>query len=136
MPPHAFDDRRSFARRLRETADGRSEGWDLELEGRVVARLDEPCREDMFWVSYRITPETDDPALAAELLSEAFWRGEGWSRVTYRSRALGVAATYVFPATRPFVAPARLNLRGLYRTREDDPSPGWLARLSRRLLRR
>jgi len=63
---------------LKRTDYGRSEGWDVELDGRAIAYLDQPVWEDMFWVSYRITPSTDDAALAVRLLTEEFWRGEEW----------------------------------------------------------
>lgn len=128
---HDEDARRLTRRRLRETDHGRSLGWDIELEGRVVARLDEPRREDMFWVSYRITPVTPDPSLSAKLLQDTFWRGEAWTALTFRSRALGVPAANPFPATRPFTEPGRLKLRGLYvMLDERHRAPAWLARIA------
>ena len=109
--------------RLAETNHGRSEGWDLELAGRVVAHLDEPQWEDMFWVSYRITPTTDDADLAVRLLSEGFWRGDDWTHLVFRSRILGLAAD-PFPSIEPLVAPARVNMRALYIMLPDDrPAP-------------
>lgn len=134
--------------RLAETDHGCSEGWDLELDGRVVGHLDEACWEDMFWISYRITPTTDDAELAARLLTEGFWR-EDWRHLTFRSRALGLAAEHPFPSIEPLVAPARVNMRALYILHPDDrhepatvpeagdtdEAPGVLSRLGR-LLRR
>ena len=108
--------------RLAETDHGRAEGWDLELDGRVVAHLDQPRWEDMFWISYRITPITDDAELAARLLTERFWRDE-WGSLTFRSRALGLAAEFAFPSIKPLVAPARVNMRALYLTHPDDRRP-------------
>ena len=108
---------------LEQTNHGRSEGWDVELDGRVIAYLDEPQWEDMFWVSYRITPVTDDAALAAQLLSEEFWRGEGWQSVRFRSRAVGLIAPNAFPAVGPLLAPARVNMRGLYLTTDSADPP-------------
>lgn len=125
-------------RRLAETDHGRSQGWDLELAGQVVAHLDEPRQEDMFWVSYRVTPTTDDAELATRLLTEAFWRGDDWTHLTFRSRALGLAAD-PFPSIDPLVAPARVNMRGLYITLPDDRlarSVRSVARLLRWLRRR
>lgn len=116
-PPPRLDERR-----LRATDHGRSEGWDVELDGRVVAFLDEPCFEDMFWISYRLTPTTDDPALAALLLSEDFWRRSPRPGLRYRSRALGLFAPHAFHAIDPFVEPGRLNMRGLYLTLETATS--------------
>lgn len=103
--------------RLRETDHGRSEGWDVSLDGEVVALLDEPAYEEMFWVSYRIVPCTHDPELAARLLSDEYW-SRHFQDLCFRSRALGLAASHAFPA-REFVAPGRVNMRGLYLTEED-----------------
>lgn len=119
------DEIRPMREQLKRSDYGRSEGWDLELEGRVVARLDEPRRQDMFWVSYRLTPITEDELLAAALLTRAFWSGSGWERLIFRSRALGVIASQALPALEPFVEPRRLNMRGLY----IAPEPGLLTRL-------
>lgn len=135
-------------RRLEDTNYGRSQGWDLELGGVVVAHLDDPRFEDMFWFSYTLVPLTSDPALAELLLSDAFWRGHGWHGLVFRSRALGIAADAAFPALTPFVAPGRLMMRGLYITPEQlrAPSPdetleeriprGFFARVLDRLLGR
>lgn len=131
-------------RRLRATAHGRSEGWDVELDGRAVAFLDQPRFEDMFWISYRITPTTEDADLAAQLLSEEFWRDRPLTGLRFRSRALGLVAPHAFPSAGPFVEPGRLNMRALYLRLEDTRPPtraeagativaaqpcGWLARL-------
>lgn len=123
---------------LDRTGYGRSLGWVVELEGRVVAVLDSPLREDMFWVSYAITPTTDDTRLAEALRSEVFWQGSGWTRLRFRSQALGLVAANVFPASRPFVGPGRINLRGLYLRPEDinAGARGWARRLIDVLLRR
>lgn len=136
--PDTAKTRRLTRQQLRATDFGRSKGWNLELEGHVVAHLDEPRWEDMFWVSYRLTPTTDDEALAAELLSTAFWMGPRWERMIFRSCALGVAAPHPLPAIQPFVAPGRLNVRALYLTLDSSDAasgkvatrpPGWAARL-------
>ena len=121
--------------RVWESDYGRSEGWDLELDGRVVARMDEPRFEDMFWMSYRVTPVTDDPALAERVLTEAFWKGGEPLDLVYR-RATGLVAEHPVPSTRPLVGPSRVNMRGLY-VDIRDPRP-WesLVLLVRRLLHR
>lgn len=62
--------------RVWESNYGRSLGWDIELDGRVVGLLDEPHQEDMFWTSYRISSTTNDPELSTRLMSDEFWRGE------------------------------------------------------------
>jgi hypothetical protein len=122
--------------RVWESGYGRSHGWDLELDGRPVAFMDEPHWEEMFWVSYRLTPTTDDAALAAELLSESFWKTDDWSRLVFRSRATGLAAEFPFPSGQPFVAPGRVNMRALY-VPIGPPMPfDWPVLLVRRLLRR
>jgi hypothetical protein len=88
----------------------------VEIDGRPVAHLDAPEYVDMFWQSWRITPTTADPALAADLLREQFWLDDS-SRWTFRSRALGLAAPG--PLVSEFVAPARVSLRGLYLDERD-----------------
>ncbi len=117
----AADRPQRLGRRALEATDhGRSQGWDIELAaGEVIARLDEPRYEDMFWVSYRLTPTTDDAALASRLLSREFWRSDAANALVYRSRALGLIAPHAFASIEPFVAPARLNMRGLYLRPED-----------------
>ena len=108
--------------RIWETERGRSLGWDLELNGRVVGRLDEPRQEDMFWTSYRVTSTTDALALSARLLSEDFWKGDGFTRLVFRSRAVGLPADNAFPASGGFVGPRRVSVRGLH-VSSRDPAP-------------
>jgi hypothetical protein len=100
--------------RVWESNYGRSSGWDIELEGRVVGLLDDPHHEDMFWTSYRISSTTDDPELSARLLSDELWKGDGWAKLVFRSRALGLCAESPFPAVDAFVAPRRVSMRALY----------------------
>jgi hypothetical protein len=97
-----------------DSDDGRAEGWNIEVDDKLAAVLDEPRREEMFWFSYRLTVTTDDAALRERFLSESFWQGDGWKEVVFRSRATGMVAEHAFPAARPFVGPERLNMRGLY----------------------
>jgi hypothetical protein len=100
--------------RIWESNYGRSLGWDLELDGRVVGVLDEPHQEDMFWTSYRVSSTVDDPAVAARLVFEEFWKGDGFAGLVFRSRALGLAAEGPFPAVDAFVGPRRVSMRALY----------------------
>jgi hypothetical protein len=100
--------------RIWETNYGRVNGWDLELDGRPIAIMDEPRSEDMFWDSYRVTPTTDDPTLAARLLTQEFWKSEDFARIVFRNRVTGLVAEYAFPSMGPLVAPARVNMRALY----------------------
>jgi hypothetical protein len=100
--------------RVWESNYGRSLGWDLELDGRVVGLMDEPRPEDMFWVSYRVRCTVDDVALSRRLLSEEFWKGDGYTELVFRSRATGLVAEQPFPATGGFVEPHRVSMRALY----------------------
>ena len=97
-----------------ESNYGRSLGWDIELDGRVVGLLDEAHHEDMFWTSYRISSTTDDQELSTRLLSNEFWKGDGFAKLVFRSRALGLCAENAFPAVDVFVASQRVSMRALY----------------------
>lgn len=78
--------------------------------------MDEPQWEEMFWVSYRLTPTTDDPVLKERLLSESFWgaKSDEWSKLVFRSRATSLVAEKAFPSIQAFVGPQRVNMRALY----------------------
>lgn len=146
-----WSEARAREHRLKSTDYGRSGGWDVMLDERVIAYLSDPRFEDMFWISYRVTPLTDDPELAARLMTSDFWRRGRADRLRYRSRALGVFAPHAFPAIGEH-EPGRVTMRGLYLTSETlaaalgaaKPSPddtlaearpeGWFAR-ARRWLR-
>jgi hypothetical protein len=62
-------------RRLRiiESSYGRDHGWYLEHHGACIAVLSEPKWAEMFWVTYRIEPMTDDPEALRLLRSDRFW---------------------------------------------------------------
>jgi hypothetical protein len=100
--------------RIWESNYGRSLGWDLELDGRVVGLLDEPRWRDMFWTSYRLSSTGDDPAVSTGLVSADFWKGNGYAGLVFRSRALGLVAEQPFPAVDAFVGPGRVSMRALY----------------------
>lgn len=121
--------------RIWESDYGRSDGWDVEIGGAHVAFLDEPRWEEMFWVSYRLTPTTADPALRARILSESFWTNE-WPTLAFRSRATGWVVNKAFPSLQPFVEPGRLMMRGLY-VAIGRPLPwDWVVLRARSLWRR
>lgn len=122
--------------RVWESGCGRSDGWDLELDGTPVAFMDEPRWEEMFWVSYRLTATTDDPALKQRLMSRSFWEGDEPSKLVFRSRATGLVAEHAFPAARPFVGPQRVNLRALYVAIRGPLPWDWIVLKVRSLLRR
>ncbi|HEV2292467.1 MAG TPA: hypothetical protein VGR35_01345 [Tepidisphaeraceae bacterium] len=124
--------------RVWESGYGRSDGWDVELDGKPVAFMDEPQWEEMFWVSYRLTPTTDDPSLKERLLSESFWgaNSDEWSKLVFRSRATGLVAENAFPSIKPFVGPQRVNMRALY-IAIGHPFPwDWIVLKVRSLMRR
>ena len=108
-----------------ESDYGRSEGWDLELDGRIVA----------FWDSYCLRATTDDPVLKERVLSEEFWKGDDcFLKLVYRSRATGFVAEHPLPA-RGFTQLERISIRGLYIS-VGDPAPwDWIVLYARSFVR-
>ena len=100
--------------RIWESNYGRSLGWDIELGGRVVGLMDDPRSEDMFWVSYRVSCSVVDVDISKRLLSEDFWKGDGYAELVFRSRATGLVAQGAFPSPGGFVGPCRVSMRALY----------------------
>jgi hypothetical protein len=100
--------------RIWESNYGRALGWDIELDGRVVGLLDEPHQEDMFWTSYRVSSSENDAALSSNLVCADFWKGNGFAKLVFRSRALGLVAESPLPAVDAFVGPRRVSMRALY----------------------
>lgn len=89
---------------------GRDLGWFVELQGQRVALLTDPQWADMFWVSYLITPLTDDPGVRALLEKPEFW----WSEdVRFRSRGIDFVAPFAFGAGAG-PSSGRIAMRGLY----------------------
>jgi hypothetical protein len=107
---------KAYLRRIRifETDYGRNCGWYVERRGQRVAVLTDPRWEDQFWYSYRLEVVTDDPDLAARILTKAFWVGPESEHVAYRNREIGTIAPDAFPGGQPFLEPGRLMMRGLY----------------------
>lgn len=107
-----------------ESGYGRLGGWIVHLDGEPVGVLDDPAWEDMFWVSYRLQITTDDPSLAAEMATHAWWiEGPGVHAVYHSAAGLAIEPIdHALVGTEP-VGPSRLNMRGLYATVRP---PGWV----------
>lgn len=120
--------------RIWESDYGRSEGWDLELDGEIVGLLDDPQSADMFWDSYRLTVTTDDPMLKERLLSTEFWKYGDCLSLVCRSRATGLLAAYVLPAP-GFNQFNRIEMRGLYILLRGPAPWDWIVLKGRALLR-
>jgi hypothetical protein len=82
----------------------------VERDGRAVAVLSEPVRDDMFWFSWKITPLVAD----APVTSDDFWRSSEESRTVFRCKASNPVAGMAFWAASNPVREGRLVLRGAY----------------------
>jgi hypothetical protein len=101
---------RELRLRIEASNSGRSGGWFVEFKGERIAELTEPKWDDMFWVLYRITPLTEDPAIRALLETPDFW----WSDdVVCRSREFGFIAPFAFGSGRG-PSDGWISMRGLY----------------------
>lgn len=100
--------------RIIETNYGRECGWYVEVDGRKVARLVDPQWEDMFWVTYRLEPLTDDPQEKALLYTNEFWDS---GKHVYRNCEFDEKAPDAFtcgsPGTR-LLEMSRISMRSLY----------------------
>ena len=115
---------------------GSDAGWELLLDGSVVAFMD-ACRfEEMFWHSYQLTPTTDDFKVKALLTSEEFWKGDDWARIIFRNRSTGLIADAACPGTRAFLEPNRIQMRGLYIPSRWPLPWDWCALVARATWRR
>jgi hypothetical protein len=86
----------------------------VERNGRVFALLDDPEYFEMFWVKWRITPMTADPAKRSDALSESFWRADkACSDTVLRCKKTGQVAGGFWPPTEAMEG-ERLKLRGAY----------------------
>ena len=85
-------------------------GWLVEHSGRVWATLTEPRFEDMFWVSYTITPMQEQEA--AVLFTEAFWARDD---LVFRHRETRELAEGAFSAINSAPTPEspRVSMRAL-----------------------
>ena len=110
--------------RIIETNYGRDCGWYVEVEGRKLAVLTDPQWDDMFWVSYRMEPLTEDAEERALLYTAEFWY---CGKVVYRNREFDdvVSAFVGGPGYGPVAETGRLSMRGLYLMVPDHPW-GWV----------
>lgn len=100
------------AQRLLNSGYGRNDGWDIELDGRVVGQLSDPRFEDMFWFSYAVTAENEGGGDASPIADYTLW---GQCRFRFRSQASGTVALHPFPGGGPpFVRDGRVLMRALY----------------------
>ena len=88
--------------------------WIVEIKGSPVALLSHPQWVEMFWMSYEMTPLTEDPEIVAKLHDVEFWRVCESLEVSFRHRASSIVASHAFPGLAPFPEPGRLVMRGLY----------------------
>ena len=89
---------------------GRDSDWFVEVRGQRVALLTDPQWAEMFWVSYLITPLTEDPAVRTLMETPDFW----WSEdVEFRNRALDLVAPFAF-GSQAGASTDRIAMRGLY----------------------
>lgn len=94
-------------------ATRREEKWLVVFRNRVIAILDVPHQEDLFWTSYRIRPITRDRGLIQQMQRREFWNHcerRGISFVTHPHR---IPAPFAFPAVNAVLPSHRLRLRGL-----------------------
>lgn len=119
-------------RRLRiiESGYGREHGWHLEHRGVCLAVLTDPKWAEMFWLTYRIGPTTEDPRAIAMLRSKAFWASCDYE---FRSRGFREEVVdHAFGARGP--GNDEVTVRGLYLTIEE-PTLWESVRAFRRLRR-
>ena len=101
-------------RRLLETNYGRKCGWWIEVEGRRIARLEDPRFEDMFWDSYRLLPLTDHPEDRRLLHCKDFWDA---CKAVYRNCEFDEVVPGAFASGSAEIRlreTGRLAVRGLY----------------------
>ncbi|WP_254513562.1 hypothetical protein [Anatilimnocola floriformis] len=120
--------------RIWESDYGRSDGWDVELDGKLVALLDEPQFEDMFWYSYRLSVTADDPTLKERMLTAEFWKGDDCLRLVCRSRATGFVVEHPLPAP-GFNQSNRVLMRFLYISIRDPLPWDWIVLKFRKVFR-
>jgi len=106
---------RNYRRKLRiwKSDYGRAFGGSIELFSKTVAVLTETRFEEMFWHSYHMEIVTNEESLRERLLSNDFGESNDWTDLAWRNREFHDCATCAFPATRPFIEPGRLMIRGL-----------------------
>ena len=97
---------------LWESNFGRDMGWEVELEGKPIARLVRPRDVDMFWVSYEVVLLTDEPFIANGFLEFSFWIENG-SRLVFRNHGFKEIAAVGVAAGRVDAQSRRMAFRGL-----------------------
>jgi hypothetical protein len=104
-------------RLIRESDSGRAFGWSVELNGRRIARLEDPVWDanSQFWHHYRLVVVTEDPAERAALLDPSFWTSH-LSELSFRNLGLNEFAADAFPSGKVFDERGRVWMRGLYLT--------------------
>ena len=91
------------------TAEEFNSGWFVELDDRVVAILTEPQFFDMFWVSLRLQPISDDPIERLRIATDRrFWLE---SKLTLRNRVTELATEKTFVAGDVFTDTGRVIWR-------------------------
>lgn len=102
--------------RIWESNYGRDAGWTAERDGKPVCTLSEYGWEDMFWDSYRVEVIAEDPEVRSEMLASDYWRGDGWTKLTWRNREFRDVSVnpYTFPAAGGMTHDGRVAMRSLY----------------------
>ena len=87
-------------------------GWYVECGGRRAAILSEPKYYDMFWLSYRVEPTTDDPIENARIASDKTW----WlqSTLALRNIASVNVVCSTFPGGDVFTETGRVIVRSTF----------------------
>ena len=104
---------------IHDTDYGRLAGWYVEEKGRRLALLSDPAYVEMFWVSYSITPLSDDPLEREAVMTDAFWLERD---VVYRSKRFDIRIDHAFSALTP-LSGGRVIMRGLYLVVEPPSFP-------------
>ena len=94
---------------LERTNYGRSEGWVMYVDGVEVATLTDPIQVGQFWVSYVLTPKSDD--CAALLNSDKTWI---YGHLVFKSIAMNEECTGAYVGGETFINEGRVLMRGLY----------------------
>ena len=98
-----------FARYLRATNYGRTDGWWVELDDAPVGELYDPRFVDMFWHSYAVRSLAGGES---NLADDRLWQA---CRFTFRSRGTGTVAPAAFAGgSPPYVQDGRVLMRGLH----------------------
>ena len=109
-----------WSKRLRviERQYCRYSDWYVEVAGRKLARLVDALHEDMFWVSFRIEPLTNEEEGKELLTSGDFWHSP---MPVFRSCEFDDVAPFAYAGgglpdqlSKHIQATGRISMRGLY----------------------